>query len=63
MKIHAMYKHEDGNKVSFSLVRQDPQDPIYISFTPEDGEEFPFPNESNPVALDKILDMAMIGGA
>ena len=59
MRIHIFYKHEDGNKTSYTLQRQAEADPAYISFTPENGESFPFPNEPNPVALARIIEMAI----
>ena len=59
MKVHIFYKHEGENKVSYTFQRQAEADPAYISFTPENGEGFPFPNEPNPVALARIIEMAM----
>lgn len=59
MKIHIFYKHEDGNRVEYSLTRQQEGDPVYISFAPEGGEEYPFSSEANPIAFERVLEMAV----
>ena len=58
MIIHVFYKHDDGNKISYTMTRQQESDPVYIQFTPEAGESYPFPNEENPIAFERILEMA-----
>ena len=58
MIIHVFYKHDDGNKNSYTMTRQQESDPVYIQFTPENGEDYPFPNEENPIAFERILEMA-----
>lgn len=59
MKIHIFYRHDEGSRVEYSLARQREGDPAYISFTPEGGEDFPFPNETKPIAFERVLEMAM----
>lgn len=59
MKIHIFYRHEEGSRVEYSLTRQREGDPVYISFAPEGGETYPFPNEGNPVAFERVLEMAV----
>ena len=58
MKIHVFYKHESGNRIEYTLTRQQESDPVYIQFTPENGEDYPFPDEENPIAFERILEMA-----
>lgn len=59
MKVHIFYKHETETRVEYNLYRAYPDDPAYLSFTPESGEDYPFPNEPNPVSLERVLEMAM----
>lgn len=58
MKAHIFYKHQTGNSVYLSLTRQADTDPVYISFTPENGEETPFPEGLNPLPYALLVQWA-----